>query len=162
MVVTRDDRPLICFGVQKRPADKGRFTYIILFSPTAPKSGFSVEAAGKSDGGNGDSADVSAKFKLKEFELTVAYSFSSDKTTGALTSEKLLIDGQEVATQPTPVFLAERVGDKTMLTPVKVKVATLPPDLSDEKKDLYPFSLEQTIAALQKESPEVAAFLQKK
>lgn len=162
MIMSRDDRPVICFGAQKRPTDKGRFTYIILFSPTAPQSGFSVEAAGRSDGGSGAAADVSAKFKLKEFELTVAYSYASDKTTGALTSEKLQIDGKEVATEPTAVFLAERIDGKTKLNPVKVRVTTLPPDLGDEKKELYPFSLEQTIDALKKESPEVAAFLQKK
>jgi hypothetical protein len=46
--------------------------------------------------------------------------------------------------------------------PVKVNVMIAPPDVTQEKRMELPFHLEQTIAALKKDSPEVAEFLQAK
>lgn len=161
MIMSHDSRPVICYGAQKRPADKGRFTYIILFAPDAAKGGFSVDFSGKTDSGTGDLADVVAKFKLKQSEFEIAYAYTSDKKTGALTSEKLKINGEEIATNPPQVFLATRDGEKSKLTPVKAKVTTQPPPFAEDKT-AYPFYLQQTIDALKKDSPEVAEFLKKK
>jgi hypothetical protein len=162
LLMCHDSRPVICYGAQKRPDDKGRFTYLILFAPNAPQSGFSGEVAGKTDGGKGDHADVTTKIKLKHCEIDVAYAYTSDEKTGALKSEKLLIGGNETPTDPAQVFLAVLEGEKTVLKPVKAKITTLPPDLGAEKKDSHPFYLQQTIDALKKDSPEIAAFLAKK
>lgn len=158
-LMTHDSRPIICYGAQKRPSDKGRFTYIILFAPDAPKSGLGCDFAGKTDG---DAADVSATIKLKQFEVSVAYAYTSDEKTGELKSEKLSINGKETPTDPPQVYLAVREGEKSTLKPVKVKVTTVPPTIGAEDKGTHPFYLQQTIDALKKESPEIAEFLKKK
>jgi hypothetical protein len=158
-LMCHDSKPIICYGAQKRPADKGRFTYIILFAPDAPKSGFGCDFSGKTDG---DAADVSATIKLKQFEVAVDYAYTTDEKTGELKSEKLSINGKETPTDPPQVYLAVREGEKTTLKPVKVKVTTVPPVIGAEDKNTHPFYLQQTIDALKKESPEIAEFLKKK
>lgn len=158
MLMYRNDRPVICFGLQKRMSDPGRYLYILLFKPDVPQGGFSVSGAGSSDG---DAADVTTEFKVNGCRLEIAYKFKAEEK-GAVKSESLKINDLELSTDSTPIFLVDVSGDKAKLTPVKVKFTQAPPDVSQEKRMELAFHLEQTIAALKKDSPRVAEFLKTK
>src|SRR5947209_6242286 len=85
VVVTEDGLPLICFGLNKRPKEKGRYTYVLLFKNGPGKlRGQGVEARFNS---SGDNADEFVRMTLGGKAVEVAYKYTTDDKTHALKSE---------------------------------------------------------------------------
>lgn len=153
-VVYRNDRPLIAYGAQKRLKEKGRFLYVILFSPDAPKSGIDVATDSSADG---DAAKTSTKFTWNKCELHVQYQFVADPKTNKIVSESLHLNGKEVSADGPRLFLMDLSGEAAKMQPVKLALPAPPLKLQDARECLP--ELQLLIAQLKKDSPEVAKFL---
>ena len=157
VVVFEKDLPLIGFGLNKRPKEKGRYTYILLFKNGPGKLlGQGVEARVRS---SGDNADEVLRIALGGKTVEVAYKYTTEDKTHALKSETVKVGGTEVKPDGPRVFLVDLSGEKVTYRPVKVALPAAVPDLNDGEKKTWPATAVRAVEEMCKKSPEVKKFL---
>jgi RNA polymerase sigma factor (sigma-70 family) len=158
-VLYQDDFPLVCFGLNKRPGQKTRYLYLILFK-TGPNKATDRHAEGDFRG-SADGAKESLCIRLGDNQaIDLAYEFAADKDTHALVRETLRVGAIEVKEGDPRVFLVDLTQARLTYRPVKVTLPEAVPDLQDgtEKKTWGP-TLLRAIQQLEEASPEVKKFL---
>ncbi len=159
-VLFERNRPVVCFGINKRPNDKGRYVYLLLFR-TAPGDGFDFTVGGSSRTSS-DETNSKTSLILEKKTIEVAYKFKADEKTHALMSEALTVGGKEVKEGMPRVFLVDLTQDKVTYEPVKVDLPDALPDLKDGGNEKSVTALHKAIDQLKAKSPEVKKFLEAK
>jgi len=157
VVVTEDGRPLICFGLNKRPKEKARYTYVLLFK-NGPDRPTAWGTRGRASSG-GDNADDDLRIVLGEKSVAVAYKFTADEKTHALKSETVKVGGAEFKRNGPRVFLVDLTQEKVTYRPVRVELPAAVPDFNDGAKKTWAASAVRAVDELCKQSPEVKIFL---
>jgi hypothetical protein len=157
-VLFEKNRPVACFGVNKRPNDKGRFVYLLLFR-TTPGEGISLEVQGSTRTST-DETDSAATLVLDKKAVEVAYKFKADEKTHALLSESLKVGGKEVKEGEPRVFLVDLRQDKVTYKPVKVELPDASPYMKGEGKEEWVAATHKAIDHLKATSPEIKKFLE--
>jgi hypothetical protein len=157
VVVTEDGRPLICFGLNKRPREKGRYTYVLLFKngPDRPTAWGTRGRAQTS----GDNADDDLRVVLGEKLVEVAYKYTADEKTHALKSETVKVGGAEIKRNGPRVFLVDLSQEKVKYRPLNVALPAAVPDFNDRERKAWAATAVRAVEELCKESPEVRIFL---
>jgi hypothetical protein len=157
IVVFEKDLPLIGFGLNKRPREKARYTYVLLFKNKPGKlTGAGVGGSMRSDG---NSVEESMRLTLGGKDVEVVYQFSADEKTHALKSETVKVGGTEVKADGPRVFLVDLTGEKVTYRPVKVALPAAVPDFDDGQKKTWAATAVRAVEELCKKSPEVKKFL---
>jgi hypothetical protein len=157
IVVFEKDLPLIGFGLNKRPKEKGRYTYVLLFK-NRPGKLTRTGVAGRMSS-TGSSVDESMRLMLGDKDVEVVYQFSADEKTHALKSETVKVGGTEVKPDGPRVFLVDLSREKVTYRPVKVALPDAVPDFDDGEKKTWPATAVRAVEELCKKSPEVKKFL---
>jgi hypothetical protein len=149
--------PLVAFGLNKRPKEKTRYTYLLLFKngPVKP-TGTGVGGTFRS---SGNGVDESIRLTLGDKDVEVAYQYTSDDKTQALKSETVKVGGTEVKPGGPRVFLVDLTGEKVTYRPVKVDLPAAVPDFNDGEKKTWAATAVRAVDELCKKSPEVKTFL---
>lgn len=157
VVVTEDGFPLICFGLNKRPKEKAKYTYVLLFKngPDRPTAWGSRGRASTS----GDNADDDLRIVLGEKLVEVAYQYTADEKTHALKSETVKVGGAALKRNGPRVFLVDLTQDKLKYRPVGVDLPEVVPDFNDAAKKTWAATAVRAVDELCKKSPEVKIFL---
>jgi hypothetical protein len=157
VAVFEKGRPLIAFGLNKRPKEKTRYTYLLLFKngPAKP-SGIGVGGTLRS---TGNGADESIQLTLGDKVVEVAYKYTADEKTHALKSETVKVGGAEIKRNGPRVFLVDLTQDKVKYRPVNVELPGAVPDFNDAEKKTWPATAVRAVDELCKKSPEVKIFL---
>lgn len=159
-VLLEEGRPIACFGVNKRPKEKGRYLYLILFrAPVGGQADFKVAGSGNT---NADRALRDDYVVLGGKKIELAYQFAADEKSHALVSEALKVGGKEVKEGDPRVFLVDLTQDKVNYESVKVDLPDAVPDLKDDDKKEWAATLHEAIDQLKKKSPRIAKFLEEK
>jgi hypothetical protein len=158
MLTQKDLRPLVMFGLNKRPNEKGRYVYFLLFK-TPEKVAGALEEEFKGSGDN-DKADTTFSVVLAKKRIKIAYKLEAHKKTHALVKESLKIGDQEVKEGAPRVFLVDLTRDTISYQPVKVDLPDDVPDLADSDHKTWGATVRRAIDKLKKGSPEVKKFLE--
>jgi hypothetical protein len=158
-VLIEDGRPVACFGFNKRPKERGRYIYLILFRAPAGASDFKIAGSGRT---SADRATREDYVVLGGKRLDLTYQFTADEKTHAMTSEALKIGGKEIKEGDPRVFLVDLTQEKVVYEPVKVDLPDVVPDLADDDKKQWAETLHKAINQLRKKSPSVEKFLEDK
>jgi hypothetical protein len=157
VVVFEKDLPLIGFGLNQRPKEKGRYTYVLLFKNKPGKlTGTGVSGTVRT---TGSGAEERIRLTLGDKVVEVEYQFSADEKTHALKSETVKVGGAAVKPDGPRVFLVDLSGDKVTYRPVKVALPAAVPDFDDGEKKTWPATAVRAVEELCKKSPEVKQFL---
>ena len=157
VVMYLGSRPLVCFGVQQRSKEEGRYLYMILFKTGAD---YAASFGAGSDGhSTTDEAHDVATIELGDQKLEVVYDFQADKQTQKIVREALKINGEEVARGGPHVFLADLTQPVLTLKPIDVPLPAKIPDLADEDHSSWPQTLLTEVFKLSAKSPEIQEFL---
>jgi hypothetical protein len=149
--------PVACFGVNKRPKDKGKYLYLLLFkAPAVPLAGQGVKGSASS---KGDDADDALRITLGKKVIDLAYKYTADEKTHALTSETITVGKTPIKKGDPRVFLVDLTGKELTYRAVKVALPDEVPDLKDAEKKTWPGTVLRAVEQLRKKSPEVAKFL---
>jgi hypothetical protein len=157
IVVFEKDLPLIGFGLNKRPKEKGRYTYVLLFK-NGPGKLTGTGVAGRLSS-TGSSVDESMTLTLGGKAVEIEYKFTADEKTQALKSETVKVGGTAIKPGGPRVFLVDLSGDKVTYRPVKVALPEAVPDFDDGQKKTWPATALRAVEELCKKSPEVKQFL---
>lgn len=149
--------PLVAFGLNKRPKEKARYTYLLLFKNGPGKPAGSGVAGTLRSTGNG--ADETFQLTLGDKVVEVAYKYDSDARTHALKSEAVKVGGTEVKPGGPRVFLVDLSGEKVTYRPVKVDLPAAVPDFDDGEKKTWAATAVRAVDELCKKSPEIKTFL---
>jgi hypothetical protein len=156
-VVFRDQVPLVGFGVDKRPGEREKYLYILLFkSGPGPLEGQGVEATVNS---SGDSTDEKLRITLGTKVIDVAYKYEADLRTHAFKSQSLKVGDVEVKRGGPRVFLIDLTQKTVSCRPVEVALPDEVPALKDKDQDKWPETMVRAVDQLRKKSPEVKEFL---
>jgi hypothetical protein len=152
--------PVAVFGVNKRPNDKGRYTYFLLLKHQPEKrTGLNLKMEFSSNS-SGHGADGTTKLILSGKPVEFGYHFKADETTQALLEETVKIGGKDLTKGDPRVYLIDLTRDEVVYRPVLVDLPDEVPDLNDmEKKETWGRAVHRTIKQLREKSPEVQRFL---
>ncbi len=148
--------PLVCFGLNKRPKEKGQYLYILLFKngPAKPTSqGISAGVQG-----NGARTDEEERVTLGDKEVKIALQYGIDDKTNVLKDEVIRVGGTEIKGDAR-VFLVDLSQKEVTYKPVKVALPTEVPDVGDEGHKTWPATVLRAVEQLRQKSPEVRRFL---
>jgi hypothetical protein len=149
--------PLVAFGLNKRPKEKTRYAYLLLFKNGPGKlTGTGVGGTLRS---SGTGADETIQLTLGDKVVEVAYKYDTDEKTHALKSETVKVGGTEVKPGGSRVFLVDLSGEKVTYRPVKVDLPAAVPDFNDGEKKTWAATAVRAVDELCKKSPEVKIFL---
>src|SRR5262249_18430572 len=148
-----------CFGMNKRPDDKGRYLYILLFKTDGGK--LSGSGGGGKFKSSGDSADETLQLTLGKKVIDVAYQYTTDDK-HAVTAETVKIGGKEIKKGDSRVFLVDLTQDKLTYQPVKVDLPGVVPNLDDTERKTWGPTMARAVEDLKKKSAEVKKFLEEK
>jgi hypothetical protein len=157
VVVCEDGRPLVCFGLNKRPKEKGRYTYVLLFK-NGPDKPAAWGVRGKASS-SGDNADDDLRVVLGPKSVAVAYQYAADEKTHALKSETVKVGGAELKRNGPRVFLVDLTQEKVTYRPVRVELPEAVPDFDDAGKKTWAATAVRAVDELCKKSGEVKLFL---
>lgn len=157
-VLFHNDRPLVCFGLNQRPKQKARYTYIILFK-TGPEKITSTGVSGKISG-TLDRADEAFDISLGKKVVKVAHKFTTDEKTGTVASESLKVGDTEVKPDSPRVFLVDLTQPKLVYRPVKVDLPTEVPEFPKKSDESWGPVVLRAVNQLKEKSPEVKKFLE--
>jgi hypothetical protein len=157
-----DGKPAACFGLIKPDGGPARYTYLILFKPSAKggEGGTGVEGGGTSqfESTGHVVCDLKMKADVAGREIPVEYKLKTDPKKFAVLEERLSVGGKEYGKDDARVFLVDLADEKATCQPVKV-IPTAVPDFANED------AWGKTILAAKKElvekSPEAKAFFGK-
>jgi hypothetical protein len=144
------------FRVEPATRTERQYLYLLLLKSPGKTSG--TGASGRA-GSSGDNTDESFKLKLGKKVIHVAYKYTTDDKTRALTSETIKVGTTDIKKDGPRVFLVDLTGEKVTYKPVKVALPDVVPDLTD--KDSWAKTIIQAVEQLRKKSPEVKKFLAK-
>jgi hypothetical protein len=157
-VLSRGDIPVACFGLNKRPNEQTRYSYLLLFKAPAAKAKGGLTTEGSGSGSNLH-LDLAAKMTFNGKVVAVTYQFTADKEKNILTSEVVKLGGEEVKRAAPRIYLVDLTLDKVTFVPVKVDRLDDVPDLTDRDQKSWAASVEKAIVQLRMKSPEVKKFL---
>jgi hypothetical protein len=157
VVVSDKGFPLVCFGLNKRPKEKGRYLYVLLFKngPDKPTA-WGIRGRAQS---SGDSADDDLRITLGQRSVEVAYKYAADEKTHALKSETVKVGGAEIKKNGPRVFLVDLSGEKVKYRPLNVELPEAVPDFNDAEKKTWAATAVRAVEELCKKSPEARIFL---
>jgi hypothetical protein len=158
-VVERGDVPVACFGLNKRPGEKTRYAYLLLFKPPAakPPGGLKTEGKGRATNFSLD-LDFAVTFNGKK--VAVAYGFTADEKTNRLRSETVKLGGQELKRDAPRIYLVDLTRREVKFVPVKGNFPVEVPDLTDWEHKGWAKNIDRAIELLKAKSPEVKKFLE--
>jgi hypothetical protein len=157
-VLHREGVPVACFGLNKRPGEKTRYAYLLLFKAPGAKPAGGLRTDGKSQGTNFN-LDLDATLTFNGKKVAVGYRFTADEKTNKLTSEAVKLGGKEIRPDAPRIYLVDLTRREITFVPVKVDVAVEAPDLTDSEHKTWAKSVDQLIEQLKEKSPEVKKFL---
>jgi hypothetical protein len=151
--------PRVVFGLNKRPNDKGRYTYFLLLKERPKeRAGLEFKMEGRWSS-LGHEADGTTRLTLSGKPIEYSYHFKADETTQALLEETVKIGGKVLAKGDPRVYLVDLTRDKVICQPVLVDLPGEVPDLSDREKKTWGPAVRRTIEQLKEKSAEVRQFL---
>jgi hypothetical protein len=160
VVVFDKGLPVACFGLNKRPKDKGKYLYFLLFKTSpGPLGGLGTE--GNTTSREDDEADDTLRITLGKKVIEVAYKYTADKKTHALKSETITVGKSEIKKGDPRVLLVDLTKEVVTYRAIKVALPDEVPDLTDSKKKTWPGTVLRAVEQLRKKSPEVAKFLRR-
>jgi hypothetical protein len=155
-ILSKDDRPVACFGLTKVPGQKARYSYLLIIkaAPAGPKDGLETAAEGKAANQDKGYVDINGTFKYRGKTVEIQYKADIDAGKKLVSGEVLKLGGKEVKVDGPRIFLVDLTAAKVMYTPVKVEgVEELPAGKWEQ-------AVGETIEQLKKKSPEVKRFLE--
>jgi hypothetical protein len=157
VVVSENGLPLVCFGLNKRPKEKGRYLYVLLFKNGPDKP--TAWGVGGRTRSSGDNADDDLRVKLGDKVIEVAYKYTADEKTHALKSETVKVGGAALKRNGPRVFLVDLSGEKVKYRPLNVDLPEAVPDFNDAEKKTWAATAVRAVEELCKKSPEARIFL---
>jgi hypothetical protein len=151
--------PVVVFGLNKRPDDKGRYTYFMLLKER-PKERVGLEFKMECRCSSlGHEADATTRLTLSGKPIEFSYHFKADETTQALLEETVKVGGKTLKKSDPRVYLIDLTRDEVVYRPVLVDLPGEVPDLNDQEKTTWGPVVHRTIEHLKEKSAEVRQFL---
>lgn len=156
--------PLLCFGLDKRPNQQPRFTYLILLKTDAKHGGREATIIGRGPGRAGaDAIKGDTTIDIDDKTFTVQYDIEIDPATQKPKKESIVLNGQELKTDGPRVFLLDLSVQKPTLKPLpKVKLPNPGPDFTEDDTRKWIPPLQKAVEKLKLDSEEVVDFLTQK
>jgi hypothetical protein len=151
--------PVVVFGLNKRPSEKGRYTYFVLIKERPKERAgldFKMDVRCVS---LGHQADATTRFTLSGKPVDFSYHFKANETTDALLEETVKVGGKTLKKGDPRVYLIDLTRDEVVYRPVIVDLPDEVPDLNDREKTTWGTAVHRTIEKLKEKSPEVRQFL---
>ena len=160
VIMFEEYAPVVVFGLNKRPNDKGKYTYFLLLKERPRKRAgleFKIEGRWYS---SGYEADGTTRLTLSGKPVEYGYRFKADEKTLASIEETVKIGGKELKKGDPRVYLVDLTGDDVVYRPVMVDLPDEVPNLDDETvKDTWGAAVHRTIERLKEKSLEIRKFL---
>jgi hypothetical protein len=160
VVMFEENVPVAVFGLNKRPNDKGRYTYFLLLKDHPGKrTGIHFKMEGHWYSSE-QRADGTTRLTLSGKQIELGYHFKADEMTLALLEETVKIGGKDLKKGDALVYLIDLTRDEVAYRPVIVDMPDEVPDLNDsEGKKTWGPTVRRTIEQLKEKSAEVRKFL---
>jgi hypothetical protein len=157
-VLSRQDKVVACFGLDKRAKEPARYTYLAIFKhdPKMPRENGGTETQFKVDAGL---SRMMSKFNLGDLELILGVDKQLDATDGKVLKETLTL-GDKVVGKEARVFVIDLSQGKVTVVPIKVELPKSAPDLADQEHKTWSAALDNAIAELKAKSPEAKKLLE--
>ena len=132
-LVADDNRPVACFGLDKRPGQKNKPTYLILFKPDPAKrpEGIGIIGAGEGVGFGAHEASAGTIIQIgNEQKFRLHYVFRTDPKKPDAHSTTIAIDGNEMKNAQAHVVLVDLTREKPAFRAIKTALPTSVPELN--------------------------------
>ncbi|HEX3148300.1 MAG TPA: hypothetical protein VHR66_09470 [Gemmataceae bacterium] len=158
-LMSRDGRPIACYGVVKEKGQDERYAYFVVFkSPATVEKPAEFLLGGSSELGSAVEVNDSGTVVLGSRKCALKYKLSANGNLTKIKTESLTIDGKDYPLGEARVFLVNLTVEKPTCQALKVEPPKLAPDLG-QKQDALKI-VEDAVEDLQKRSNEVREFLE--
>jgi hypothetical protein len=159
VVMFDNHAPVAVFGLNKRPNDKGRYTYLFLLKDRPRKRAgihFKMEGSWYS---SERETNGTTRLTLSGKQIEFGYHFKAEEKTLALLEETIKVGGKDLKKGDPRVYLIDLTGDEVVYRPVAVDLPDEVPDFDDqEKRRTWGPRVLRAIERLKERSPEVRQF----
>ena len=150
--------PLAVFGVYKTENDSSRYGYLVLFEPGKKgKEPCKIQKNFDSGRTTESSTDVAGEMKWGNHQLKIKWNFSVDERTGRVDQNEFMLNGKQHGRSGSRLFVASVVDGKLKVEPIKAKLPSKVPDVTDTAN--WTRTIQQAIQEAKNSSPEIAKLL---